>query len=860
MVHEFRSPRAHPQLRVALPTSDEPAEFRKHPVRLRVGQMVKVRSLAFLLVAVPLASLRIAPTASAQVAPRKPLAEEHLERLQDPPISIVPRRIETTPKMVSPFGPYTSYQVNVDANGNNIVGDAANEPSICLDPTNPNRMAIGWRQFDNVASNFRQAGWAFTTNGGLNWTFPGVLQNGVFRSDPVLNSATTGQFYYLSLLQSFFDDMWRSVNGGQDWQNIGPATGGDKEWFTIDNSTSPGHGFHYQVWSTAGNNYNGRQFSRSTNGGATWENPVGIPQSPIWGTLDVDTNGNVFTSGVNTSTGQIWCIRSSNAKNAAVTPTFDQTTAVNLGGDVVGSQRINPEGLVGQINLVIDHSGTSTNNNIYMLGSLQRTGAFTGSDVMFVRSTNGGQSFSAPVRINDDPINPNKWHWFGALAVAPSGRIDCVWLDTRNATNNTDSQLFYSFSTDGGQTWAANVPVSNLFNPFLGYPNQNKIGDYISVVSDNSGANVAYPATFNGEEDVYFVHIPAGTCDAAMTSAETLPAGWITQNNSGSGGTGWFQGDGTVFPSRSGVAGSYIAADFHSAIGSGTISNWLLSPAVTLQNGGKLTFYTRTIDNPSHPDRLQVRMSLNGDSANVGAAPDSVGDFSTVLLDINPNYVITGYPTTWTQYTATITGLVKPVTGRLAFRYFVENGGTDTSSANSEYIGLDTIQFSCTPAFTIAVSASPAGAGSLSGAGRYPSGSNVTVSERPGANVTFVNWTENGSVVSTSSSYNFTATADRNLVANFIVTPRIAASPVILPNGGTFRRKVMVKITDSTPGATIYYTTDGSDPTTASAVFPRGKRVRRIPITGAGIHTVKAMAVAPGFDNSPIASATFTIN
>src|SRR5213079_279390 len=71
----------------------------------------------------------------------------------------------------------------------------------------------------------------------------------------VLNSDTTGQFYYLSLIQSFFDDMWRSVNGGQDWQNIGPATGGDKQWFTIDNSNSPGHGFQYQVWSTAGNNY-----------------------------------------------------------------------------------------------------------------------------------------------------------------------------------------------------------------------------------------------------------------------------------------------------------------------------------------------------------------------------------------------------------------------------------------------------------------------------------------------------------------------------------------------------------------------------------------------------------------------------
>ncbi len=126
---------------------------------------------------------------------------------------------------------------------------------------------------------------------------------------------------------------------------------------------------------------------------------------------------------------------------------------------------------------------------------------------MFARSTNGGQTFSAPRRINDDPVNHAKWHWFGTLSVAPNGRIDAVWLDTRNAGNNTNSQLFYSYSLDGGNTWSLNVAISNSFNPFLGYPNQDKLGDYITIVSDNAGANVAYAATFNGEEDIYYVRI-----------------------------------------------------------------------------------------------------------------------------------------------------------------------------------------------------------------------------------------------------------------------------------------------------------------------------------------------------------------
>ena len=464
----------------------------------------------------PRASLRtllifisIVSVASSQTLAPKPLPKEPLEKYDNPP-PLAPA-VATSPGLISQFGPYTSYQVNVNASGNNIVGDAANEPSICVDPTNRNKMSIGWRQFDSIASNFRQAGFAHTINGGTTWISASVLQRNVFRSDPVLNSDSAGRFFYLSLLESFFDDLWRSLNSGQSWANIAPAYGGDKQWFTIDNTNSQGHGFQYQSWSSDGNNFGGRQFTRSTNGGVTWMNPIDIPNSPAFGTLDVDSNGNLFIGGVELESGRIWCVRSTNAKNGAVVPTFDQSTAVNLGGGIAAGEAINPQGLVGQVFLAVDRSGTSTNNNVYVLASVQPGGFATGSDVMFARSTNGGQTFSAPLRINDDPVNHAKWHWFGTLSVAPNGRIDAVWLDTRNATNNINSQLFYSYSFDGGNTWSLNVAISNSFNPYLGYPNQNKLGDYITIVSDNSGANVAYAATFNGEEDIYYVRVaPSG--------------------------------------------------------------------------------------------------------------------------------------------------------------------------------------------------------------------------------------------------------------------------------------------------------------------------------------------------------------
>jgi hypothetical protein len=443
--------------------------------------------------------------ACGQTLPERTLAPETLvERYDDPPMFIW--RTGVSQAQTSRQGAFISYQVNVDNNGQNITGDAANEPSIAVDSADHNKMVIGWRQFDSVSSNFRQAGWGFTSNGGTSWTFPGVLENNVFRSDPVLATNDAGQFFYLSLLTTFFDNMWRSINGGQSWTNLGPATGGDKQWFAIDNTNSSGHGFQYQCWSTAGNNYGGRQFSRSIDGGSTWMSPIFLPNSPFWGTPDVDSSGNLFIGGVSDN-GQVWSLRSSNARNAAVTPTFDRITLVNLGGNVDSSRSINPEGLVGQIFLTADRSNSATNNNVYMLASVRPFGATAGSDVMFVRSTDSGATFSASRRVNDDSPNNGRWHWFGTLSVAPNGRIDSVWLDTRNAANNSDSQLFYSYSRDGGSTWSPNVAASAPFNPHVGYPNQNKLGDYLTIVSNNDGGNVAYSATFNGEEDIYYVRV-----------------------------------------------------------------------------------------------------------------------------------------------------------------------------------------------------------------------------------------------------------------------------------------------------------------------------------------------------------------
>ena len=124
--------------------------------------------------------------------------------------------------------------------------------------------------------------------------------NNVFRSDPVTNSDETGTFFYLSLLQTFCENMYRSTNGGQSWTELQPdglAGGGDKQWFTIDKTNGPGHGFQYQSSDGINCSGSGVQFQRSTDGGITWQTPIIIPSGPTDGTLDVDTNGNLFIGG-----------------------------------------------------------------------------------------------------------------------------------------------------------------------------------------------------------------------------------------------------------------------------------------------------------------------------------------------------------------------------------------------------------------------------------------------------------------------------------------------------------------------------------------------------------------------------------
>jgi len=204
--------------------------------------------------------------------------------------------------------------------------------------------------------------------------------------------------------------------------------------------------------------------------------------------------------------------------------------------------------------------------------------------------------------------------------------------------------------------------------------------------------------------------------------------GWVFSNNSFPiGQTGWRQGRyeaanmaqykflGPVtylgFPAYSAdkYPTDFVSCDVTAVNDFGKISAWLVSPAVPMKNGDQIVFYTRATADQMYPvytkDRMQVRANVTDGTVSL---PDTgVGNFTRLLLDINPTYKYNdpagpqgagGYPQAWTKYTITISGL--PAAGvskaRFGFRYLGEDAGLAGGSSGDNFptiVGVDSVAF-----------------------------------------------------------------------------------------------------------------------------------------------------------------------
>ena len=200
------------------------------------------------------------------------------------------------------------------------------------------------------------------------------------------------------------------------------------------------------------------------------------------------------------------------------------------------------------------------------------------------------------------------------------------------------------------------------------------------------------------------------------TISKTIANGWVIANNSKPIGTmTWMQGNfyvslyhgkllgpvnypyiggfGAGNPSFSGS--DFIMSTVDCGAGNAIVSNWLISPETMMKDGDEINFYTRTYSNPAvAADRLELRVDTADSKASVGIDSNSVGGFSKILLQVNPDLLLKGdgaYPGSWTKFTVKIAGVPVPKKTRVAFRYFISNSGP--LGDNGLGVGIDKFTF-----------------------------------------------------------------------------------------------------------------------------------------------------------------------
>jgi hypothetical protein len=105
--------------------------------------------------------------------------------------------------------------------------------------------------------------------------------------------------------------------------------------------------------------------------------------------------------------------------------------------------------------------GGANGTYVAAYGATPETSPTTGVvDIVVQRSTDGGATWTEPVAIDDAPAAEPTTSFWPQLSVAPNGRIDVTWQDNRD-TADYKFNLRYTYSTDGGQTWAPNVIIND---------------------------------------------------------------------------------------------------------------------------------------------------------------------------------------------------------------------------------------------------------------------------------------------------------------------------------------------------------------------------------------------------------------
>jgi hypothetical protein len=407
---------------------------------------------------------------------------------------------------------------------------AQSEVSITLNPSHPSVLVAGSNEvFRNPMRGY------FSSDGGATWGGvdlplpPPVSTNGSdYGSDPGVAFDTQGNVYYSYIvvftnrsstgIQGTEVAVAKSFDAGRTWPQVtyfnfnnGAGKFNDKSLIAVDtNPASPFRDTVYVAWDIGSAN-NGKSSSnnalvvaRSTDGGHTFSAPTALtapnqgPSSVIAADPFVGPNGEVYVAWNDSQHNRLMLTGSRDGGATFGRSTVIAPTAVGL-QDAIPAMASRSALLYPACD--VDRSPSSYRGTLYCSWMDEAPG--NGTDILVARSLDAGNSWSAPVRVNDDPPGMREDQFNQWLSVDPtSGAVDLSWNDARNDPSDTKTDVYFSSSADGGLSFSPNRKVTtapsdeSAANPAA--DQRDQYGDYEGIVAYGG---TAHPIWTDGRLD-----------------------------------------------------------------------------------------------------------------------------------------------------------------------------------------------------------------------------------------------------------------------------------------------------------------------------------------------------------------------
>jgi hypothetical protein len=416
-----------------------------------------------------------------------------------------------------------------------------NEPSIAINPKNPEQLVVAWQI---------NASAAYSTDAGRTWTIAeGTTPKDYRVSGDVsvaFDAAGRALLCYIAFDKLGTSQYWargatrngifvrRSPDGGKTWEpgaipviahNSTPGIPFEDKPYIIADTAGPHAGNLYIGWTQFTLTASDLLFSRSTDGGATWSQPIklnsqsGLPRDDN-GALEgfhaiAAPDGTLYTVW-DSGEGIMMAISHDGGKSFSHDRRILATGPLYFG--ITGVSRSNGFPQIG-----IDPRGGKKGGTIFVSWSDYVNGDV---DIFVASSADHGHSWSAPVRVNNDPIHNGNDQFFQWMAVDPaSGAVNLVFYDRRG--NNDDTTVVLARSTDGGQTFTNYVWDGETFSAVGDF-----LGDYLAITAFGNRVFAAWahqtsePAKEEREKKTRTV-VRVGSADfnGASASPATEPRG-----------------------------------------------------------------------------------------------------------------------------------------------------------------------------------------------------------------------------------------------------------------------------------------------------------------------------------------------